>query len=914
MYSSKKSQIEQVMNKTYNIIWNHALNRCVVVSEIAKARGKNAVKTKGIVQSAVIAALGLLGADVHAAVCGGDPLIIAGTGVEGPCDIPSQGVIVQNGGLLSAPSGSAALTLTSASTAGGVNNHAGGTIQGDYAGMYIYRGTISGQIENQGLVESNGYGFQATESLLNQGIVNSGNLRAGYTAIELINSTLTGGLENSGTIISGGVDYAIVLMSSSLSGGIVNNGKIGSAPGGILLTNESTMNDGITNNGTITADFNGITIRNVSTVTGGLINHGLISGGTHGVSFTSGSNLSGGLLNTGTISGGGNGINLNSSAISGGISNSGSINGVNTAGIRIAATSVVTGGLKNTGVISGGQYGIYVDSAEISSGITNSGLISGTSNSIYIGPSATVNNIVITGNNTASFSGTVDAQMTNVVVANGATYTLNTTFFVNNFANQGKLIVPSGLQTIQGDFTLEHGGTFSPTIVSPTQYAQVVVSGVVQAFGELAINASSIREFQTGSVLTGVLSGASLVPSFDTYSDTSYLYDFVPIYSGAEVGLQVVRSQTIANAVNTAGNAAGQGAAGALDAVSAINGTMTTVTAAFGQMSSYSQINNAVSQTLPVFSGATVWNTMSVLSSINSIIEARHLQAKGISNGDDPLGNSTLWMKPFGNWTNQANNNGAYGFRGATGGVIFGSDTNVGNDARVGASFAWGNTSAQSNAGVAPQSQTSNIYQFVGYGSYALTDRLEANFMANGGWNNNSSNRQIGFMGTSAQASYNSAVWHVGAGLRQPFDVGLNTQLIPSVRYDYNSVYNQGYSETGADYGLGLNVNSQSYQMSILGANAKVVHQLSDHNSVNANLGVNYNFSPTQTYVAAAFQGSPGFVFTTNGINPQAVMGQAGVGYTYRVNQAVDVGIRYDLSFQSGYTNQMATAKARWMF
>ena len=75
-----------------------------------------------------------------------------------------------------------------------------------------------------------------------------------------------------------------------------------------------------------------------------------------------------------------------------------------------------------------------------------------------------------------------------------------------------------------------------------------------------------------------------------------------------------------------------------------------------------------------------------------------------------------------------------------------------------------------------------------------------------------------------------------------------------------------------------------------------------------------YNFSPTQTQVVAAFAGTPTQAFTVNGVDPGAVMGRAGVGYSYKIRQDLDVGIRYDVNFQSGYTNQTATAKARWSF
>lgn len=277
------------------------------------------------------------------------------------------------------------------------------------------------------------------------------------------------------------------------------------------------------------------------------------------------------------------------------------------------------------------------------------------------------------------------------------------------------------------------------------------------------------------------------------------------------------------------------------------------------------------------------------------------------------MGNNSVWMKPFGSRTNQGNENGAYGFKANTGGLILGADSMPTNDTRLGAAFAWGNSSANSNMSTS-QSQGTNMYQFIGYGAHALTDKVNVSFQANGGWNSNNSSRNIAFMGTTAKANYNSAVWHAGVGIDRPFYAGDTTTFIPAARFDYTWIKNQAYSETGATNGLGLNVGAQTYQTSVLGIDGKIIHKLSDHNSVNANVGVGYNFSPTQTFVAASYQGAAAMQFTTTGVNPSAVMGRAGVGYTYKINTAVDVGIRYDIDFQSQYTNQTATAKAKWMF
>lgn len=839
-------------------------------------------------------------------------------------------------------------------------------------------GSISGGLNNAGIIRGGQTGLQMTlGSGLTGGLTNSGLIAGGFNAIYVDgtstldriviagnnSASFSGAVvaPNTPVTLSGGAQYTldanfsvnsfsnqgVLIVPATNSHGTITgnynqvtgadldvkvNGTSGSGAisgnyGQLVVTGAATLNRGSVyiDQSSATAVMAGQTLVGVI-ASGTLTANGLsITDNLHNIDFIQdGSTASGGLLNiiavasanscAGTIGDARTGpceVAIDAPVLN--VLSTGSIGGASK-GVIVHAGNIV-GSIVNAGTIIGSNTGIaFHRGATLTGGLTNSGLIAGGTSAVYVDPNASLDRIVIAGNNTAAFVGAVVAPKTMVTVAGGAVYTLSSNFQVATFSNEGTLIVtPAVTPTITGNLAFQNSGIFMPTVNTSTSYATLNVTGHVSIAGTLQVD--NVKALSNTTII-GLIRGGGLDGSFGNVVDNSYLNNFVPIYGANQVDLAVVNDteHSIYRATNEQGNLAGLGSGATLDNIRVATSYMPNVIATFNQMNSASQISNAVSQTLPVLSGASVWNTLSVLSSINRIIESRHLFTKGISSGDSFQGNSSLWMKPFGAWTNQSNQNGAYGFSANTGGLLFGGETQFTEYTKLGAGFGWGNTYTTSNASVASQSQTSNLYQFIGYGSYALTENLDATFQANGGWNSNSSQRSIGFMGTSAQGSYNSAVWHVGAGLNRLFSLTEQTSLIPSARFDYTWIRNQGYTETGATNGLGLNVNGETYQTTVLGADVKVMHRLNDHHLVNANVGMGYNFSPTQISVVAAFQGASTMQFTTYGVNPSSVMGRAGLGYTYKIKEDVDVGVRYDLDFQNGYTNQTATLKGRWNF
>lgn len=920
------------MNKSYRLVWNSARNCLMIASETTKSQGKGS-KSKKIALATIALAFELAyTSNSHAATW--DPItdynyIVDGTplhpNINDGLTASSASVgslVVMNTGSISVDSVSSnGVNISSSLLSGGIEN--AGLISGVDSGIFINSSTITRGITNIGSIRSDGDGVHIESSTLNGEIVNSGLISGLNSGIDITGSSIVGNIINSGNISVGGTGLRI--SNSNISGAIVNRGAIsgGGVDSGIVLVNGSSLNGGIVNSGVISggAGGNGILLNNAS-MSNGLLNDGAISGGNVGISLGNISNLSGGINNHGAISGGDIGIQLRSSSVvSGGIRNSGVISG-GASGIAVGYSSI-TEGIENSGVITGGSRGIHViSSSSILGGITNSGLISGGVNSIYVEDSAALDRIIIAGNNTASFSGAVYAPNTTVTIANGATYTLNANFNVSNFSNAGTLIAPTALvaaPTITGSLTLQNSGTFVPTITAINNHAQVVVTGDVNISGALAINSPMMP---LGSTLTGLITGNTVTGSFTSSSDISYLYNYVPVYTGTALNLVVSKdsSASFAQAVQSNGNSAGLGAAVVLDVISGSpSSSMAGLMSAFAQMKTAQQVSNAVSQTLPVIMGAASQAAAQNQQGLNQIMQARQNHLHGLSSGEDFIGNKDIWMKGYGSWANQGDINNVSGYKVNTGGLAIGIDNQVSPRANIGAVFAFGNSSVSSNSNVAPSGITVNSYQLGAYGDYALQHDLKVNYQADIGLNNNKSYRNLSDfsgvqgIGPNANATYNSAVAHVGAGLRHFMPAMDKFIFIPSARADFTTVQSQGYTETGGG-ALNLNANPQSYNMMLLSADLRMDYEPTEKLKFSVNVGGGYNTLNNQVQITSAYQGG-GTAFVTNGLQTSPWIYNAGLGVSGRIDRNTELNLRYDNQFTTtNYSNQIVSARLKFWY
>ena len=294
---------------------------------------------------------------------------------------------------------------------------------------------------------------------------------------------------------------------------ISSTGSINSAVNSIQLDGPVGY---IINNGTVNAGNTAIVSSLPVTISGGITNSGLINGAAnsgHGI-YLSGA-LIGNISNGGTISAKHHAIHLSNMAVNGSI--------INAAGGVISSPG---GGTSGTG--------ITVDSAAITGAIVNSGTILGSDYAIYVynNPSTRLDGITVDGNNTAKFVGKVRAPNTPVTVVSGATYTMDNgqlfTLTNSSFTNAGTLKVGTGSTgTIVGNFAQASTGVFQvgSTGSASGQYGVLTVSGTVTLpasaqFNVAAGNAATCDGITVGTTLTGVITSTGAMSAAGGFAVT----------------------------------------------------------------------------------------------------------------------------------------------------------------------------------------------------------------------------------------------------------------------------------------------------------------------------------------------------------------------------------------------------------
>ncbi|MFT6509230.1 MAG: hypothetical protein ACJAVO_001361 [Parvibaculaceae bacterium] len=293
------------------------------------------------------------------------------------------------------------LINTGGTVLGGISNATSATITGGVTGINVSTGTVSGGIDNDGVITGGTIGLhvQGTLAVINGAVDNSGMISGGATGINVNTSgaELAGGLINSGTILA--ATYGVNVESGGDINGITNSGFIGANSAGTLFATtgirvhggSSDISGTVTNTGMIVGSVDGIVVTGAGSITGGIANG--IGGGIVGQSgsaiqidagATVGSTAGTGISNatSGVIQGTDVAINVLGSVL-GGITNSGTVRATTGSAIVVRSGASVTGGIANNGGLitaTNAGTGILVASgSSVTGGISNSGQIVGDS-------------------------------------------------------------------------------------------------------------------------------------------------------------------------------------------------------------------------------------------------------------------------------------------------------------------------------------------------------------------------------------------------------------------------------------------------------------------------------------------------------------------------------------------------------
>jgi hypothetical protein len=873
-------------------------------------------------------------------------VLVAGSTISGA--IANSGEI--NGGVVG-------VALIGSSVSGGISNiGSSASMTGSLAGLYLADSAVTGGVTNSGLIGgTGGYGIFMQQASVSGGINNlSGGTIAGNDGLFAVNSVIDSISNASGATISGNLGTAgigVLLGSATLTGQLANSGVIAGSAAGVAVEN-STVSGGISNAGTITAVGAGVALSSGAQVSGGLQNSGNIIGGATAVAVTSSATLSGGIVNSGAIAGGKTAIAVlgAGSSLAGGISNSGTITG-GTNGIAVKTSSVVTGGIVNSGVIAGGVVGISLgNTGSVAGGLYDTGTISGGLYSVYVDAGSSLGAITIAGK-TAQFAGDVYSPNSAVTVASGATFTGTNAFNVQSFdvaagalfnmgtmastageasgitvangvTNEGVLSVGRNLTNITGSYTQAASGKFGLAATSDTNYGRLFVSGAANLSpnANIVVNVAANNTLTNKETLVGVITSTDLSATTFNVTDNSDIISFKGIIDGNNVDLVTSYNALVLPDVLANHNSNAIGAATVLDQIILMSGgsgssPFSGVIQDIAKLHTSAQVSNAASQTLPLLSGDANVATYAALSQMNQVVQSRQAGNYGMSAGSPYVLDQNAWIRPFGSWANLGNSSNAPGFTSGVSGVALGGDAAISNAARVGLAFAYANADVSGNSHDAPNNDRINLYQLMGYGSYALDPRTEINAQIDGGVNSNSGNRQIDFARTTATSSFNSSDAHVGIGIAREVPLSDATTFTPQVRVDYTWINSDGYSEGGAGP-LDLHVQSTSFESLLTQFNGKLTQRVSDYLTVFGNLGIGYDsMARDNSAVVAAFAGAPGLSFTTTGVGlkPRVLLGGLGVVSTQHGNMP-EVSLRYDLQQREGFADQSISFKARWAF
>lgn len=717
-------------------------------------------------------------------------------------------------------------------------------------------------------------------------------------ALYVVGATNVKAIDNYGTINAPLSNALYVGLGNNLGGLPINNGN----PTVTVFNNNGLIES--TQVGVNAIGASGGTIETINNFVNGTISKGIIINAGVYTGFAANGKI-GTLNNWGIISGGDG-----ATAISIG------------APLQTVTASITT--LNNYGTITSSSTNPINNLGTINT-INNSGQITATSLSCCaaIANQGKINNIINTGTISSVFANTISNSGQIGTITNIGTLSSGTGYFgIRNGAGSGTI---GTIDTLNNGGTLTYGATgnvaavlpanYNIIVYSPNNYGKLVAPNSATGNSNFGVYSGGVSNVQASILLPNtkyqnVISGINSIANF---TNTAGNYQGVP-YSLSQNGSTANSWDLVTGRYNINGNTP------LVQALNSIGNTttqsMSALTSTLGSTTE-SQLTASLSQLAPLLSGATVWNTMSLLTSINDIVVGKSLQNFGFRTGElflNDRSNHAIWVKPFGGLLNQGNKNNAPGFSANNYGFVLGADFLNDKDLGLGASFALANSNVSSNSNSTQQSLRTDLYQMTGYGKYSISNKLLATFQASVGLSTNSGTRSIDFMASNASANYNGTTASLGTSIFLPVNIYEGFNFIPSARFDYSLVRNNAYSETNALHGLGLNVNSQSYETSVFNINGKLVNEIDDYSDAYINFGIGYNFSPTATSVSAGFQGAPSIEFFTYGVNPGAVMGQFGLGYSKTMNDDLTIGVAYNANFQSQYLNQTILASGRISF
>jgi T5SS/PEP-CTERM-associated repeat protein/autotransporter-associated beta strand protein len=497
----------------------------------------------------------------------------------------------------------------------------------------------------------------------------------------------------------------------------------------------------------------------------------------------------------------------------------------------------------------------------------------------------------------------------------------------------GNTTVSAG--TLQFDTYNQSGGqTLTLGAASSSSHGQLAVTGTAtfQANASLAVDVASANTLALGQTLSSVISAGTLNASTFSVSDNSALFNFEAVLNGNAVDLSVSQGLSVQDAATGAGLGPAAGAAQVLDTLlnNAPGGDMGTVVTALGSLGTPRDVARATAQTLPLVSGVAA--LQGVLGAFNRVLQNRQDTATAATPsaltyaslggaGDLPASREAnsgqAWGRTFGAQADQSDHKGSAGFNAGTWGLALGVDAPWSDAQRLGLAYAYARTQVNGKADLAGTAQNAGIdtHLLALYGSRELAGGLTLDWQTDLGLSRHQSQRFVNFGGLArtASAAYDSYSAHAGIAVARRVKLGADTTLMPGLSADYTWLHSRGYTESGAG-ALNLQVDAQSTDALVLGADLKFGHRLNSLSDLSGYLGLGYDTINQRNTLMAAYIGAPTQQFSTSTAAPSPWIARAGLAYSRTLANGTDVSVHYDVQTRGPLLNQSASVKATWVF
>ncbi len=574
------------------------------------------------------------------------------------------------------------------------------------------------------------------------------------------------------------------------------------------------------------------------------------------------------------------------------------------AGNAFATTTNVTG----TGTIA--FNGNFTGNVNYNNGAT--GLVTLATSKTITGnvAAATAGEGTLTLGSGSTVTGNVGATRLGTLNATAGNATITGTVGATNVNLSGNTL------TEGGNLTLPASATVSLTANSGTSYGNMAITGSVTNNAATTF-AVTVSGYVPNGATLNVLNASAGAPTTVTTAPTSTSpnVSFATSVSGNDVILTATRANT-----GTTGNNSAVGTT--INSIGTPSGDMSVVLGALDSLTSTSSINSALDQLDPSSNNGTTTQasfnvtneTVGVLT--NHIGEANAAPSgpgSGVSTGDFWTDNG-IWVKGFGNSTEQDNHKGVTGYDADMWGVMGGMDGKVAENLRLGFAGGYAATSVDGkiNTGQADvDSAIGTVYLGYDdpspwYGSMGFTFT----------WNFYNSDRpiQFGSVNRTAKSDYDgqayTGFWDVGYVFSES-----GWEITPMASLNYTHLEIGSYTETNAG-ALSLNVASQGYDKVQSGLGMKVAYPMQEESGKwvpEAHFKWLYDFVGDKAGSTSTFTGG-GVAFESVGLDPEQSTYNFGGGVTFYSKGNISVTGVYDFEFANDYTSHTGQGVVRYTF